>query len=91
MLYLTLSFFLPMNYTIYIIQSKITGRYYCGQTCDLQDRLTRHNNGESKSTKSGCPWNLIWTAEVATRSEAVRIEAQIKKRGISRYLEENKN
>ena len=78
-----------MNYTIYIIQSEITGRYYCGQTCDLEDRLARHNNGESKSTKSGRPWNPIWTAEVATRSEAVRLESHIKKRGIRRFLEEN--
>jgi putative endonuclease len=78
-----------MSYFTYILQSEITGRYYCGQSGDLEDRLSRHNGGTSKSTKSERPWNLIWTKEVTSRSEAVRLETQIKKRGIMRFLEED--
>ncbi|MCF7741433.1 MAG: GIY-YIG nuclease family protein [Candidatus Marinimicrobia bacterium] len=33
------------------MQSKKNGRFYIGQTKDIEDRLQRHNAGHSKSTK----------------------------------------
>ncbi len=74
---------------IYILKSKKTNKYYCGQTQDLQHRLTRHNNGLEKYTKSGIPWILISYFEVESRSEAMILEKKIKKRGIQRYLQDN--
>ncbi|MDD3723564.1 MAG: GIY-YIG nuclease family protein, partial [Lutibacter sp.] len=35
---------------VYILQSELTGKYYCGQTQNLQHRLLRHNNGLEKYT-----------------------------------------
>lgn len=64
-------------------------KYYTGQTIDFVDRLARHNSGESKYSKNGVPWELIWKTEVSTRSEAVKKEIQIKKQGAKRYLERN--
>jgi putative endonuclease len=75
-------------YIIYILFSKSSLKYYTGQTDNLENRLQRHNSGLSLSTKSGKPWNLIYTIEVSTRSEAMILEQKIKKRGAKRYLED---
>jgi len=78
-------------YTVYILYSRSLERYYTGQTNDFVDRLARHNSGESKYSKNGIPWELIWKIEVSTRSEAVKKERQIKKQGAKRYLERISN
>ena len=75
-------------YTVYILFSPSKSQFYAGQTNDLPDRLYRHNSGQSKSTKSGVPWTLIYTTEFTSRSEAVLLETKIKKRGIKRYLDD---
>jgi len=74
------------KFCVYILQSKKTGRYYCGQTADFSDRLTRHNSGRSKSTKSGVPWKVVRIIDCDSRSVAVQLERKIKKRGIERFL-----
>jgi len=75
-----------MRFHVYILQSQASARYYCGQTSNLSDRLQRHSDGRSKATKAGRPWSLVWTKDVLSRAEAVRLESKIKKRGIKRYL-----
>ncbi len=52
--------------------------------------MQRHNAGRSKATKHGIPWMIIHTVEVDNRSEAVKLESTIKKRGIKRWLEDRK-
>jgi putative endonuclease len=76
--------------TCYILQSESTGRYYVGSTEDLPNRLSEHNSGEGKSTRSGVPWRVIWTEEFTTRSDAGKRERQIKARGIQRFLQDQK-
>ncbi len=61
-------------------------KYYVGQTQDLEHRLYRHNRGLEHYTRSGVPWNLIWSKECRDRSEAMKLERKIKKRGAGRYL-----
>ena len=73
-------------YTVYILFSKTSLKYYTGQTDNLENRLYRHNSGLSLATKSGKPWTLIYQIEFNTRSEAVQLESKIKKRGAKRYL-----
>ena len=63
---------------VYILRSTVTGRLYTGSTADVQDRLRRHNAGESKATRHGIPWTLIRTETLATRAEAVRRERYYK-------------
>ena len=46
----------------------------------------QHNLGETKSTKPGVPWSLIWTSEVLSKHDAIILERRIKKRGAKRYL-----
>lgn len=74
---------------VYILRSAKTGKFYCGHTGDLDDRLYRHNSGQSKSTVHGVPWNLVWFFETSDRSEAVLLENKIKSRGIGRFLADN--
>jgi len=79
-----------MQYWVYIIESETSGRFYCGQSSNVEQRLRQHNDPEyrlSKTTKRfPGPWKLIWTQSCRDRSEAIRLERNIKKRGISRFL-----
>jgi putative endonuclease len=63
---------------VYILLSKTTNKFYIGSTGNLDDRLTRHNNGRSKSTKTGMPWTIVYTEVFQTRSEAMIRETEIK-------------
>ncbi|MCE3279582.1 MAG: excinuclease subunit [Bacteroidetes bacterium] len=76
-------------FIVYIIYSRSLEKYYTGQTNNIQDRLLRHNSGQGKYSKNGMPWEMVWTSQVATRSEAMKLENQIKKQGAKRYLERN--
>lgn len=79
-----------MNFFVYVIFSNSTKRFYSGQTNDFDLRLERHNLGMVRSTKSGIPWIEIWKTRLASRTEALKLERKIKKRGITRYLSDNK-
>jgi len=48
---------------LYILKSEINERFYIGTTTDLDDRIKRHNQGRSKSTKSGRPWEVAYIEE----------------------------
>ncbi len=78
-----------MNFHVYILQSKTTGKYYCGQTDDLAARFARHNAGLNNYTSHGIPWEIVISFLVNTRSEAMILEKEIKKRGISRFLKDH--
>ena len=78
-----------MGYVVYILYSEKRKRYYVGQTHNIEERFKRHNDGFVPSIKSGLPWDLKLTIEVKNRSEAMKLEKRIKKRGIKRFLEDN--
>ena len=63
---------------LYILLSEKTNKFYIGSTGNLDDRFIRHNNGRSKSTKTGIPWKLLYTEEFETRSEAIKREMELK-------------
>ena len=67
-----------MNYVVYIIKSLKTAKLYIGYTSNLNERLKRHNSGRSTYTKKEKPWELIYTEEVASKSDALRREKEIK-------------
>ena len=67
-----------MFYT-YVLESLISGRFYIGSTQDVSERLNRHNGNKEKSTRNRGPWKLLHQKSFATRSEAVRLELQLKK------------
>lgn len=67
-----------MHYFVYILYSKSTAKFYKGQTTDLQDRITRHNNKREISTSPGAPWQLVWSTEKAAKGEAMILEKKLK-------------
>jgi len=53
---------------------------YCGITPNLHDRIQAHNLGKgAKYTRSRLPVELVFSQQLANRSEAAKREYQIKK------------
>ena len=75
------------QYFVYIIYSESLDRYYTGHTQDALHRLTKHNAGYEKSTKSGIPWVLKHTESFISRSEAMQRENEIKRKKSRKYIE----
>jgi putative endonuclease len=67
-----------MPFHVYILQSEKTGRFYVGQTQDVQERLARHNEGRAAYTRAGRPWRLVYQEEHESRSAAVQRESELK-------------
>lgn len=76
-----------MPFTVYILYSAVLDQYYIGQTEDMKDRLFRHTNSGSKSTKKANDWELLYTESFQTRSEAVKREMEIKSKKSRKYTE----
>jgi len=74
-------------YFTYIIKSTVDGSFYTGQCKNLSERLQRHNNGGTKSTKAKAPWQLVYYETFNTRSEACRRELEIKKKKSRLYID----
>jgi len=56
------------------------GTLYCGWSTDPERRLRQHQAGTaSRYTRARRPVELVYTREFATRSEAMREEARIKR------------
>lgn len=82
-----------MRYTVYLLRSLRTGRYYVGQTCDIQYRMFRHNVWLSNSyTSKHRPWQLVVEIEFDSRSVAMQVEKYLKKkpRAFLKRMEEEK-
>jgi putative endonuclease len=82
-----------MSFFVYILQSSSTGRYYCGQTDNLEKRLAQHNDPKQTLTlttkRHQGPWDIVWFTQLNTRTEAIRLERTIKKRGMARFIQES--
>jgi predicted GIY-YIG superfamily endonuclease len=73
---------------VYILQNP-KGRFYIGQTDDLQARLFSHNRTDKvggKFTRKNGPWELVWSEEHATRASAMARERQIKSMKSARWI-----
>jgi putative endonuclease len=73
---------------LYIIQSLKTGKFYIGHTNDLVRRFNEHNSGQTKSTRSGKPWVLVYSCPFETNLEAGKEELRLKKMKSHKYIEE---
>jgi len=76
-----------MSFYVYILFSESLQQYYTGSRQDLEKRLNDHNNGWSKHTSKGIPWALVYSEIFSTRTEALKKENVIKKRGAKRFLQ----
>ncbi|MHC1704062.1 MAG: GIY-YIG nuclease family protein [Tenuifilaceae bacterium] len=73
-------------YFTYILYSESLGKFYSGQTEDLDRRIDEHNRGKTTFAAKGMPWRLVYYKQFASRKEAVHCEIKVKKRGAGRFL-----
>ena len=67
-----------LMYYVYILRSKVTGKYYIGYTSDIRRRLQEHNSGRTKSLWKHRPLEIIRVEEYTVLQDARRRERQIK-------------
>jgi len=66
-------------YYYYILYSEKFDRYYYGHSSNVDLRLDRHNNGWTKSTKSGIPRKIVYYETFSTKGEAIKRELEVKR------------
>jgi len=66
-------------YWCYVIYSSTRRQYYIGITDDVARRVQDHNSGISKWTKGKGPWQLEWTKEFQSLSDARKFENILKR------------
>ncbi len=76
-----------MEYAVYILYSNQVDQFYVGSSSNLEDRLFRHKNHGSKSTKKATDWELVYHEKFNDRTLAVRRELEIKKKKSRKYIE----
>ena len=67
-----------MTFLVYALHSPKLNKIYIGQTSNLDQRLNEHRKGYSRATSMTDDWEVIYTEEFSTRSEAFRREKQMK-------------
>lgn len=65
-------------WTLYILQSKSSGRFYVGHTNDQERRLAEHQSGQTTSTRNRGPWKVAYREEYESKQPAADRERQIK-------------
>ncbi len=75
------------SFSVYILESTTTGRYYVGSTGDLGSRVLSHNAGLSHWSARGRPRKVVYKETWPTRAEAVRRERAIKARKSRKFIE----
>jgi putative endonuclease len=78
-----------MNWTVYIIRSESTGRYYRGSCGDFEKRLAEHNAGKTRSTKAYRPWVMVYIETFENKTDALKRETYFKTRSGYRWLKEH--
>jgi putative endonuclease len=78
-------------FNVYILYSHKDRQLYVGQTNDLEQRLTRHNNGHVGATKYRRPLTCIHNESFDTRTEAMAREKFLKSLWSARFKNKLKN
>ena len=64
---------------VYVLTSNVKGlRFYVGMTSNIEQRLSEHNSGNTKSTKGYIPWQLFFYEEFQTGNDAREREKYLK-------------
>src|SRR6266705_3083111 len=79
--------FIMIHFT-YVIFSISSNKYYTGSSHNPQLRLKLHNDGATKSTKSGIPWTIVYIETHPDKTSALKREKEIKKKKSRKYIEE---
>ncbi|MEM7229233.1 MAG: GIY-YIG nuclease family protein [Planctomycetota bacterium] len=63
---------------LYVLRSDRTGRRYVGSCANIVRRFHEHNTRQSKSTRHGVPWTIIYLESATSREFAVQRERFLK-------------
>ncbi len=63
---------------VYILKSKKSGKRYIGCSDNPDRRLGEHNAGYNESTRSGVPWEKIYTEKFQDQHAAFLREKELK-------------
>ncbi len=74
------------QFFVYVLKNPF-GKFYVGQTQNLEERLNRHNCGQSTYTKNRGPWELVYYEPVESRSAAMQREKEIKNKKSAKYIQ----
>jgi len=76
------------KWIVYLVRCA-DGSLYCGVTNDLEKRLDAHNKGKgAKYTRSRGPVELAGNSSEMSKSDALKLEYQVKKKPASRKISE---
>jgi putative endonuclease len=77
-------------YIVYVLYSKAHHKIYIGYTSDLEQRLLSHNElGKKGWTMKFRPWELVYTEEYQTKTEALKREKELKSAGGRKWVWDN--
>jgi putative endonuclease len=76
-----------MSFVTYILYSSKLDKYYVGSTENIEERLKKHNLGNSTFTSRGTPWVLVYQEVFETRSQSLVREREIKNKKSRKYIE----
>jgi len=74
-------------FTVYILFSNQLHKHYVGYTSfPIENRIKEHLYSHKGFTSNAKDWKAIYKKSVISKTEALKLEKQIKKRGAKRYL-----
>ena len=74
-------------FTVYILFSKQLNMFYCGYTgTSIAKRLQQHLYDHKGFTSKAKDWEIIYSKIEINKTDAIKLEKKIKKRGIKRFL-----
>ncbi len=65
-------------YYVYVLESKIDGKWYTGYTKNLRSRFEQHNAGKVQSTKHRRPFEMIYFEGCKNQDDALHREKYLK-------------
>ncbi len=68
----------PLNYTLYILQSRVNGIFYIGTTDNLKARLEEHAAGQGFAFRFKLPFQLVYFESNLSFHKAKRRERFLK-------------
>jgi putative endonuclease len=74
------------SYYVYVLRSKLDGKFYTGFTSDLEKRLEEHNSGKVYSTKTRIPFEIVYYEVCLCIDDATHREKYLKTTYGKRYI-----
>ena len=76
------------SYYVYVLRSKLDGKFYTGFTSDLEKRLKDHNNAKVNSTKARVPFEIVYYEVSYCIDDATHREKYLKTTYGKRYIKQ---